>query len=122
MVFEVENYDTLRRAVDALVAFLCAEKVSEERIFDSKLVVSELLGNVLQHADGKARLRFKIQDGCVEMHIECQKNYVPKDFTNPVCSDVFSEHGRGLFIVKKFSEECIFSDTDGIKVRIKIHS
>jgi anti-sigma regulatory factor (Ser/Thr protein kinase) len=122
MVFEVENYDTLRHAVDALTAFLCAENVAEERIFDSKLVVSELLGNILRHADGKAKFRFKIQDGFVEMHIECQKNYVPKNFIEPVCSDVFSEHGRGLFIIKNFSEECIFSDTDGIKVKIKVHS
>ena len=30
MMFEVENYDTLRRAIDALAAFLCAENGSHK--------------------------------------------------------------------------------------------
>ncbi len=119
MMFEVDNYDTLRHAIDALASFLGAENVPEGSIFDSKLVVSELLGNVLRHANGRAKLHYEIKDGCVELRIEGQTNYVPK-CTQVTCSDVFSEHGRGLFIVQKFSEECIFSETDGIKVRIRI--
>lgn len=117
MIFEVKNCDTLRHAVDALTAFLFAENVSEGSIFDSKLVASELLGNVLQHANGQAKLHFEIKDGCVELRIVGKQNFVP---TKATCSDVYAEHGRGLFIVQKYCEECVFSETDGIKVRIKI--
>ena len=59
MVFEIENYETLKNAVDELCEYLALHTVAEERIFDSKLVVYELLGNVLQMVNlalGKSKM------------------------------------------------------------------
>lgn len=117
MFFEVKNYTTLRGAIDALTSILHAENVSPDSVFDSKLVVSELLGNVLQHSQGEAKLHLEIKDGALEMRIHATDNYVPKCFD---CSDVYAEHGRGLFLVKKYCEICTFSETEGIFVKIKL--
>ena len=36
------------------------------------------------------------------------------------CAEVYSEHGRGLFLVRSVCEERVFVDEDGIRVLIKI--
>ena len=51
MVFEIENYLALRKAMDEFCNFLLAEQVEKERVFDSKLAVYELIGNVLKHSE-----------------------------------------------------------------------
>ena len=60
MIFEIENYLTLKSAVEELCEYLALNKVADERIFDSKLVVYELLGNVLQHSGGGAKLALEL--------------------------------------------------------------
>ena len=56
MFFEVKNFQALRRAMKRLSEYLEESDIPEENVFDSKLVVSELVGNVLRHSDGVASL------------------------------------------------------------------
>ena len=92
--------------------------VSDERAFDSKLVACELLANELKHAESETELFSEIKDGHIELKIFSRKPFkTPK---NIVCSDMFAESGRGLFLVNELCEGQIFSETDGIRVRIRI--
>ena len=61
MFFEVKNFHALRRAMKRLSEYLEESDIPEENVFDSKLVVSELVGNVLRHSDGVASLEGGIQ-------------------------------------------------------------
>ncbi len=118
MVFEIENYKTLRLAMDGLCEFLLAENVPKGSVFDSRLVACELLGNILRHADGRARLFGEIKDGFVELRILSTTIYCPPERKDT--SDLYAEHGRGLYIVDKLCEER--SHTEGgltVKIRIK---
>ncbi|MBE5739325.1 MAG: ATP-binding protein [Clostridiales bacterium] len=118
MIFEVKNYASLQEAVDLLCSFLLKEGVPSDSIFDSKLVAYELLGNVLKHADGKAKLHGSIVDGFVELKIYTETAFIlPKE---KLCPDTMAEHGRGLFLVNEVCEERFYSDEDGIRVQIRI--
>ena len=118
MFFDVENHATLQRAVNALCDFLIEQNVPSDDIFDSKLVACELLGNVLRHKKGIARLCGEIKDGFVELKILSSSPFYPKE--KQPCAEVYSEHDRGLFLVRSVCEERVFVDEDGIRVLIKI--
>ncbi len=118
MFFEVKDKEMLREAMKELCAFLDEHGVPSDRVFDSRLVACELLGNVLRHADGMARLYSDIKDGFVELKIISENLFRVPD--SPLCSDVFSEHGRGLYLVKQVCKEEIFSEKEGVRVRIRI--
>ena len=97
MFFKVNNLKDLQDAMENLCEFLLRSEIPMESIFDSKLVVSELIGNVLKHSDGMASLHTEVKDGLINLKIASTKPYVLPE--KSVCSDVFSEHGRGLFLV-----------------------
>lgn len=97
MFFKVNNLKDLQDAMESLCEFLLGNEIPMESIFDSKLVVSELMSNVLKHSDGIASLHTEIKDGLINLKIMSTSSYVLPE--KSVCSDVFSEHGRGLFLV-----------------------
>ena len=121
MIFEIENYQSLRRAVEELCDFLSIEKVPSDSIFDSKLAVYELLGNVLLHSGGSAKLHGGISNGYVELKIFAKNRFCPPPKgAITECVDKYSEHGRGLFLVDSVCEERFMTDDGGIFIKIKI--
>lgn len=118
LVFKVTNSKTLQAALEELTSFLGRMGIDGERIFDSKLVACELLGNVLRHTDSETELRGDVKDGHIELKIMSDSPFeAPQKI---VCSDAFCEHGRGLFLVNELCEGQIFSDSDGIRVRLRM--
>lgn len=118
MVVEVKNYDTLQSALETLCAFLREQGISSDCIFDSKLVACELLGNVLRHSNGSARMQGEIKEGFLELKILSEKIFPIAECN--ACADVLSEHGRGLFLVREVCKQSIFNEADGVRVCIKI--
>ncbi|MBQ8342649.1 MAG: hypothetical protein IJY21_00940 [Clostridia bacterium] len=118
MIFQIENYVTLKSAVEELCDFLALNQVAEEHIFDSKLVVYELLGNVLKHSGGSAKLAMELLQEYIELKVLAERIFFPPE--KGTCAEVFSEHGRGLFLVDSVSEDRTFTKDGGILVRIKI--
>lgn len=118
MVFKIENYATLRSAIEEFCDFLSLSSVPQNSIFDSKLVLYELLGNVVKHTGGNASLQGSVKNGFVEVKILSSAPFqMPKH--NP-CADVHAEHGRGLFLVDSVCYERLETEDGGILVRIKI--
>lgn len=118
MIFEVKDYLTMQQAIESLCAFLIKEGAQENSVFDSKLVAYELLGNVLKHADGQAKLQGRIADGFIELKI-----YTTSKFTlpeNKPCPEAMAEHGRGLFLVNTVCEERFFEEADGVRALIRM--
>ena len=117
MVFEIENYSALKNAVDELCLFLETQRVSAERVFDSRLVMFELLGNVLRHSEGSARLSGCLRDGLVEISIHASVPFEPPACSR--CPDTGAESGRGLFLVDSVCVERRFTADGGIIVKLK---
>ena len=118
MQFEIKDVESMQVALAEVCRFLDECRVSQERIFDSRLVASELLGNVLRHAGGMAWLMGEIKDGFVELRVRSERAFVPP--TKSVCSPVHSEHGRGLYLVDSVCAERSLGEDGAIIVRIEI--
>lgn len=117
MVFEIENYNALRASVEEFCEQLTLQKVPQGSIFDCKLVLYELLGNVLKHGNGRAELRCAVEAEFVELQISSKGTLsLPR---HTPCADVYAENGRGLFLVESVCFERTITE-DGILVRIKV--
>ena len=118
MAYQIKDIQSLRNAVNELCAYLNGQGVSAEGVFDSRLVANELLGNVLQHGDKQAEFCYEINDGHVHITVRSKTAFIPPK--QSVCSSVYAEHGRGLFLVDSVCVERIVTEDGGIAVRIKI--
>ena len=119
MRIEVENRCLLRNALATVCEFLSESGVAPERVFDSKLIVSELVGNVFTHSKGKASVNVTLLDEFVEIEIGSTVPFIPPKTSK--LSEVFSEHGRGLFLVDSICHERGVTEDGHIKILIKIN-
>ncbi len=117
MVFEIKDYDSFKRSVGEFCEYLLSLKIGEERVFDSRLVVHELLGNVLQHSGGSAWLRVELSEGGIELYIRAEKIFCPPSVGT--CPELFAERGRGLYLVDKVSIARSFTEKGEIFVRMR---
>ena len=118
MIFQIDNYLSLREAMESVTRTLAEHDVPDERVFDARLVVSELVGNVLRHAKTTARLVVEIGDGFVKVLVQSDLPFVPPAVSRK--AELFAESGRGLFLVDSVSEERTCTKDGQICVRIKI--
>ena len=117
MIFEIRDYETLRQSVDRLCALLETEQVALQKIFDSKLVLYELLGNVLKHSQGGAKWSGELAGEYVELRIIAENAYEPPE--RGKCAEVYAENGRGWFLIDHLCEERFYENGE-IFVRICI--
>ncbi len=117
MIFEIHDYTTMKDAIARFCLFLTEKKVPSERVFDSRLIASELLGNVLRHSDGKAKLQGGVKDGFVEVTVYSSVVYVPPKISKN--ADVLAENGRGLYLIDSLCAERTVTPDGGILVKIK---
>ncbi len=119
MKFEIIGLENLTEAVKEFCDFLSDADICEDLIFNSRLALSELIENTFLHS----KIKKANVEGCVnENYIECK---VYTDYRPPkesVCSSVFSEHGRGLFLVDQVCDERTYTDDGAIQIKIKIQS
>lgn len=118
MKYKVSDFDALHAAMDAFCDFLRGERVAEESIFDSKLVLSELASNVLQHSDCTAEITGEIVDGKIRLEVNSARRFYPPEKT-ALPDDDYADHGRGLYIVDKVSESRVTTAAGGIRVVIR---
>ena len=117
MKFEVSDLQSLRAALDCFCRFLQQEEVAEESIFDSRLVLSELAGNVLRHTKGVAHVRCGIVDGKVQVEVSSSAAFRPPEHPRLPATD--AESGRGLYLVDKIGECRSVTAEGGIRVVIR---
>ena len=96
MFMEVKNFEALKEAMKELCDFLAESDVPEDSVFDSKLVVSELVSNVLQHSDGVASLESEIRGEFIELKVRSSVRFCPPEESR--CSEVYAEmHGAFVY-------------------------
>ena len=77
MFMEVKNFEALKEEMKEICDFLAESDVPEDSVFDSKLVVSELVSNVLQHSDGVASLESEIRGEFIELKVRSSVRFCP---------------------------------------------
>ncbi len=118
MLFEIKNYAEFQSAMERLCAFLAEREISEEKVFDSRLVAHELVGNALQHAQGGASLEVELLGERIRITVRGEEVFCPPD--KRACPQCFAERGRGIFLVDSVCEERIFTADGAILVHIKL--
>ena len=116
MYFEIDDYNALRQALQT-VTLAFGSELSEETMFNSKLVATELLSNVLQHGGGRAKFRIERAGNEIRISVQCENAYRPPE--KSVCADRYAECGRGLFLVDAYCERRTYSEQEGIVVFLK---
>ena len=117
MQFRIVDKTSLQYAIHELCAHLREEGIAESNIFDSRLVANELLGNVFKHSGGEAQLAVEIKEEIIQITMHSTVPFQTPKVT--VCSDVYAEHGRGLFLVDKVSLKRMNLPDGGICVLIR---
>ena len=117
MYFEIGDHAALQRALDRMCARLSRENVPEGVVFDSKLVVNELVINVLRHGGGRAFFRAERKGDELLFCVRGETAYRPPRVSR--CSSVSDECGRGLFLVDAVCFRREYSEQDGITVYLK---
>ena len=115
---EVKNFIELREAAKALSDLLEADGVTKEFAFDARLILSELAGNVIKHAQSVAFLETEILDGELRLTVYAENGSLPPE--ESFCPAKTAEGGRGLFLVDKLSAERIVTEDGGVRVIIKM--
>ena len=114
----VENFSALKCAVERMCTEF-AGTMPEGAVFNSKLVASELLANVLEHGSGKAEFSYAREGGEIRIRVHEEHGVRPPDTS--VCAPVDAESGRGLFLVDSLSIRRSFSEQEGVCVVIRIN-
>lgn len=117
MDFEIDNYNALRYALRKMCEAF-EDDMSDEALFDCKLVANELLSNVLQHGGQRAYFRATLAGDEVTISVRSEHAYRPP--VTSVCADTMQECGRGLFLIDTLCVRREYSDREGISVVIKI--
>lgn len=115
--FKVDNLKTMRKQLEAFTDFLTGQQVCEDDVFASKLVSCELLTNVIRHGGDEADFKGQLSDGEIRITVAADSLKGVDIDGNP--PDVFAESGRGLYIVKVFSNGIERGSSGEISVSIK---
>ncbi len=118
MIVVVKKLTDLQDAINRLCEFLEEWEVPYDNVFDSKLVVSELVSNALKHTKGVATFESEVTDGFIKIKVSSSVAFTPPE--KSVCSDVYAEHGRGLFLVDSVCESRTMNEKGEIVVTIKV--
>ena len=118
MYFEIGDHAALQSALDRMCARLSEENISEGVVFDSKLVVNELVINVLRHGGGRAFFRAEKRGNELLLCVRGENAFCPPAVSR--CSAVSDECGRGLFLVDAVCLRREYSEENGITVYLKL--
>ena len=114
--FEVKTVVELQNAAQIFCRHLEENSVPQDKVYDCRLVVNELVGNVLRHSSGVATFGGVVGNGRVEIAVRSTQVYFPPSKSE--CSPVTAESGRGLFLVDKVSASRTVTPDGEIKVII----
>lgn len=116
-MMRVEGFYAMKGALETMCARL-ADAVSEDTLFDLRMIAHELLTNALSYGGGGATFSFGIEGGEVRITVRGEQDFCPPE--KVVRADVTAEHGRGLYLIDALSDRRAYSGEEGVSVYIKI--
>ncbi len=96
----------------AIVAELVTAGANTESAMAAELVFSELIGNVVRHAPGRAEIRLDWSGGAPVLHVLDEGPGF--QYVGSLPKDLLSESGRGLFLVGALSDGILVLRRPGI--------
>ena len=115
ITFRVDNLKNMNACLKPFLDYLRSVDVDDDDVFDSRLVSCELISNVLKHLGETANFEGAVNGEDIVITVSSESTDGTK-----MCAklpDVFSESGRGLYIIKAI---CDHISADGCSVRVSI--
>lgn len=120
ITFKVDNLKNMNDCLKPFLDFLLSAGVTDDDVFDSRLVSCELITNVIRHLGEAASFEGAVNADNIVISVSSENTDGSKI---PVgLPDVFAESGRGLYIVKTICCGNVVSDGCSVKVYIKRHN
>lgn len=116
MVYKIYDYDAFKVAIEEICARLSLA-VCAEKVFDCRLICSELIANVLQHSGGWAQLQVKVLKRQVKIGVKAEIPFCPP---KGECPQISEERGRGIYLIDSLCAERTFTDDGEIVVKVSI--
>ena len=117
MRYDIYDYDSVKAAIEDACNFLSGCEISTDKVFDSKLVLHELLGNELQYAGGRAVVEVELIESYIQITLQSEKPYAaPKG----KCPSTDAERGRGLYLIDSVCAERTCTKEGAIVIKISI--
>lgn len=117
ITFKVENLTRMNAALREFTDFLQASDVSEDDVFDCRLVSCELITNVIRHCGETACFSGRLCGGGVEITVSSEHS--GNVVLIPSLPDVFAESGRGLYIVNAICDGRLEVEGNSIRAFIR---
>ena len=101
ITFKVDNLKEMSAQLAAFADFLRSSQVSDEDVFLSRLVSSELITNVIRHGGEEAEFKGELLCDKIAISVTalCQRGID----LNPARPAVLSDGGRGIYIINAVS-------------------
>lgn len=115
--FKVDNLKNMNAELTSFAEFLRLSGADDDDIFASRLVSCELLTNVIRHGGDAAFFTGSLTREDIVITISADS--LDGLDLNGAMPDVFAESGRGLYIVKCFTNRIERGSRGEIKVTIK---
>jgi PAS domain S-box-containing protein len=120
--FQADDASSAEHARDAFVAHLRQQGLDAEALGAAALVFGELVANVVRHAPGPIEIELQREDDTLVLAARDRGPAFRPDASLP--ADVFSEGGRGLFLIAQHAEPPRVASRSGggndVRVRIPI--
>lgn len=117
--FKVDNLKNMGLQIKKFVDFLRLSGADDEDIFASKLVSCELITNVIRHGGEEAEFEGYLSGEKIIISVTAESFKNVEFRSSP--PDVFSENGRGLYIIKSICGDIERGERGEIKVAIMRH-
>ena len=122
------RYEVIPKFIEEVIDLLKKEfRITENEIFDIKLVLEESLTNAVKHGnkldpDLIVDVSIATQGNQLIMNIKDQgKGFDPQDVPDPTAKDkLLRTSGRGVFLIKKLMDEVSYADAGREIKMIKI--
>lgn len=118
MRFEACCYEDLRASLRTVCDDLLGKGVAENTVFDSRLVIFELVSNIFQHGGGKAFVTVEADSRAIGISVRGERAFRPPEKSE--CSPVDAERGRGLFLVDAVASGRSYSEEKGVCVTLPL--
>lgn len=119
ITFKVDNLKNMNDCLKPFLDFLRSFGVTDDDVFDSRLVSCELITNVIRHLGETANFEGGVKGDKIVITVSSENTDGTK--LPATLPDVFAESGRGLYIVRAICCGNVESDGCCVKVYIKRH-
>ena len=115
MTFVLKSLEELRAQFQNVREFLDENEIGEENVYDVRLTIFELCGNILRHSKCPCKVTLDLSDAVISIRIQSDVAFR----IHEACGTTFAERGRGVFLIRNLVRSLQYGE-DGKNILAEI--